>query len=433
MGFVSLKRLILKDKKLKHRCLKCVVISNLMNFLNSIGVMLGLCFLPASLDASPDFFELPPIKYSETASEDAVAELIRSDWSPSPRDSKAFLKSLLYKLGVSKESQVLVFSKTSLQTGLITQKNQRAIYFSPDVYIGWVPGGKIEIIIEDAKLGPVFYVVSPPLAGQKPKFVRATDSCLVCHATSRTENIPGMFIRSVIPDENAHARLGEGTTLVTDATPLKERWGGWYVTGRSDDPHLGNRWSVDESPLEPEHSSLDDLRGQFDTEKYLTSRSDILALMVLEHQCKVHNLLTKAKFGFRRAEHFQKSINPNQKIGAEGSMTRKSAEQSAKEIVSALLFENETRLGGDGVESDERFRKILRTFAPETKAGNSLADLRLFQRIFRHKCSYMVYSKAFKSLPDPVKEQVLQHLREKTAGLKERKVRAILDETLPGF
>lgn len=390
-------------------------------------------FLTTRLNATPDYFELPPIRYSETASEDAVAELMKSDWTAPSGEPKAFLRALLHQLGISEESQVLVFSKTSLQTGLITQKNPRAIYFSPDAYVGWIPGGKVEIIIEDEKLGPVFYIVSPPYGDQKTKFVRATDSCLVCHATSRTESVPGVFIRSVIPDENAHARLSEGTTLVTDATPLKDRWGGWYVTGSSDDPHLGNRWSVDESTVEPARSNLKNLNQQIDTSKYLTPRSDIVALMVLEHQCQIHNLLTKAKYGFRRAEHFQKSINPDQQIGAEGSMTRKSAEQSAQEIVCALLFENEVELGGDGVEGSEEFTKVLRTFAPVTRTGKSLTDLRLFQRLFRYKCSYMIYSKAFKSLPPLVKEAVLKRLREKTDDRKFVRVRAVLAETVSGF
>lgn len=249
---------------------------------------------------------MPPIKYSETASEDAVTELIQGDWLAPPGDKKVFLKALLDKLGVSVESQVLVFSKTSLQTGLINQRNPRALYFSPNTYVGWVPGGKIEIIIEDETLGPVFYVVSAPFGGEKPKFIRATDSCLVCHATSRTEGVPGIFIRSVIPDKNAHAMLSKGTTLVTDATPLKDRWGGWYVTGASDDRHLGNRWSVDDESF-PVNSkpTLDDLESKIDTDKYLTPRSDILVIMVLEHQCQMHNLLTKAKFDYRRSLYYR--------------------------------------------------------------------------------------------------------------------------------
>lgn len=102
-------------------------------------------------------------------------------------------------------------------------------------------------------------------------------------------------------------------------------------------------------------------------------------------------------------------------------MTGKFAKQSAQEIVRVLLFEDEAKLGGDGVESGEEFVKVLQTFAPATESGKSLTQLRLYQRIFRYQCSYMIYSKAFASLPEVVKERVFITLREKTQGLVIRK------------
>ncbi|MFT6498136.1 MAG: hypothetical protein ACJAT6_000262, partial [Akkermansiaceae bacterium] len=112
-----------------------------------------------------DFFELPPIKYSETASEDAVAQMAKEiesgDWVVPPSDGKSFLKAVLKKLDIPEESQVLVFSKTSLQNSLINQRNPRALYFSMDAYVGWMPGGKVEVIIQDKTLGPVFYTIDP--------------------------------------------------------------------------------------------------------------------------------------------------------------------------------------------------------------------------------------------------------------------------------
>lgn len=42
-------------------------------------------------------------------------------------------------------------------------------------------------------------------------------------------------------------------------------------------------------------ANLEDLSGTINTEKYLAPTSDIVALLVLEHQCRMHNLLTKAK------------------------------------------------------------------------------------------------------------------------------------------
>jgi len=83
----------------------------------------GLCFAFSCMgiclsQAGQDFFELPPIKYSETASDDAVVrlagEIERGDWVVGPMDGKAFLKAVLQKLEILEESQVLVFSKTSI-------------------------------------------------------------------------------------------------------------------------------------------------------------------------------------------------------------------------------------------------------------------------------------------------------------------------------
>ena len=179
--------------------------------------------------AGQDFFELPPIKYSETASQGAVAkmaaEIDSGDWVVRKVDEKAFLKALLKKLNIPEESQVLVFSKTSLQNSLINQRNPRLIYFSMDACVGWVLGDKVEVIIEDEKLGPVFYTIDPPFGDRSARVVRATDSCLQCHATSRTSGVPGMFIRSVVLDQNSHPILSAGTSLVTDSTPFKEGGG----------------------------------------------------------------------------------------------------------------------------------------------------------------------------------------------------------------
>jgi len=138
-----------------------------------------------------------------------------------------------------------------------------------DAYVGWVPGGKVEVIIEDEKLGPVFHTINPPHGDRPVKISRATDSCLQCHATSRISGVPGMFIRSVVPDQNSHAILSAGTSLVTDSTPLKDRWGGWYVSGSSDHSHLGNRWipdrSLDGADLEAEVTDYENLSELINT------------------------------------------------------------------------------------------------------------------------------------------------------------------------
>src|SRR6188768_3088378 len=47
-----------------------------------------------------------------------------------------YLPSLLKALGISQESQVLVFSKTSLQRDRISPENPRALFFNDDLYVG---------------------------------------------------------------------------------------------------------------------------------------------------------------------------------------------------------------------------------------------------------------------------------------------------------
>ncbi len=415
---------------------------------------LGLCFAFFCMgicvaQAGRDFFELPPIKYSETASDDAVArlagEIERGDWVVDPMDGKAFLKAVLKKLEIPEESQVLVFSKTSLQNSLINQRNPRSIYFSMDAYVGWVPGGKVEVIIEDEKLGPVFYTIDPPYGDRPVKISRATDSCLQCHATSRTSGVPGMFIRSVVPDQNSHAILSAGTSLVTDSTPLKDRWGGWYVSGSSDHPHLGNRWipdsKLDGVELVPEVTKHENLSRLIDTDKYLQPTSDIVALMVLEHQCRTHNLMTKAKMGYQRALYFQKSYSEGEDLNSREGMSWKTADSSAKEIVKAFLFTDEIDPGGDGVEGAKAFADAFEGRGLKTEKGKSLRDFRLYGRIFKNRCSYMIHSKAFQGMPAIVKARVFHHLRlglsddvENHLSSREKKaIRGILIETVPSF
>ena len=395
-----------------------------------------------------DFFELPPIRYSETQSHDKVAlwarEVESGKWNGGGTSGKAFLKEVLKKLDVPEESQVLVFSKTSLQNSLINHHNPRAIYFSLDTYVGWVPGGKVEVIAMDETLGPVFYTIDPPVGKTPPKVVRANDSCLQCHATSRTSGVPGMFVRSVVPDENSHPILSAGTSLVTDRTPLKDRWGGWYVSGTSSEGHLGNRW-IDEGEsergeLEPEVTSLADLSSLIDTGKYLRATSDIVALMVLEHQCRTHNLMTKAKMTYERAVYFQKSFS-DEGLDSPDGMAWTTAESSAKAIVDAFLFVGEVEPGEDGVEGAEDFTEVFESRGVKSQTGKSLRQFRLYGRMFKYRCSYMIHSKAFQILPDPVKKRAFHHLgkvldgeSEVRLGQRDREViREILEETVEGF
>jgi hypothetical protein len=390
-----------------------------------------------------DFWDLEPIRYSDTMPTDRLAGLVKKleerKLEGQPGQGLKALEFVLDYLNVPRESQVLVFSKTSLQISRITPQNPRSLYFSENAYVGYVPGGAVEVIAHDAVLGPVFYLVESDKDGAM-KIERDTNRCLSCHATSRTENVPGMLIRSVYAEETGHPILQLGTHDVAHETPLADRWGGWFVTGRSSLPHLGNRVFKEDSDLTPSSIPIKSVGGMVDAKNYLRPNSDIVSLLVLEHQVKMHNLINAAAMNYRRSVYFMKTLNPDADPaqGSAGDI----ADSGAKDIVDYLFFKDETDLGDD-VEGDPGFQQAFVKRFPKTKDGESLAEFRLYGRIFKNRCSYMVYSEAFKGMPDALKNRVIARMKRVVAGeeegfeyLKEserKRIDTILSETLDGW
>ena len=83
----------------------------------------------------PDY-EQPPVSYSATPANDALAKLrqrIASGELAFAGSDKQALQTLLDVLDVPAASQILVFSKTSLQRARIRPDRPRALYFSDSV------------------------------------------------------------------------------------------------------------------------------------------------------------------------------------------------------------------------------------------------------------------------------------------------------------
>jgi len=406
--------------------------------------MVTVATLGLAFGQQVDVWDLPPLRYSDTPPSDAVAglaarlrsgELVVAGKSPLEK-----LRFVLEVLDVPESSQVLVFSKTSKQIGKIHPRNPRCLFFSENAYVGYVPGGAIEVIVEDPLLGPVFYLVETGGA-QGLEVARDTSDCFSCHGTTRTEGVPGMLVRSVFPDADGHAILPLGTVTVTHETPIEERWGGYYVTGRSALPHLGNRVFEESGPAEPAVQAVEELGGRIDVGKYPRPTSDVVALVVLEHQCRVHNLLTAARVRYRRARFLAEAIDPG--ADPDAGQAGRVADAMAAKLVDALLFKGEADLG-EGLEGDEGFQRDYAARFPRTAGGDSLADFKLYRRIFKNRCSCMVYSSAFSQLParvkravlarmrralDPGEETIAPHLRDSEKG----RLRRILAETLPAW
>lgn len=343
--------------------------------------------------------------------------------------AKAWVQSVLRELKVPVESQVLVFSKTSLQNPLITPQTPRSVFYNEECYVGWAQGGMMELIGMDPVLGPQFYTLSRNGSKDRRPELAVSEQCLSCHESSRTNNVMGMLVRSVYTDADGQPMLQFGSFLSGHESPLGERWGGWYVTGRSGkDLHMGNLITTadGDSPVLDRAKGSNVLRLDrfFNTNPYLTNTSDIVALMVLEHQCMMHNKFTDGAKSTREAmarQHdLQKTFNEPVTDTPQGSALTVIHSQAEK-IVKHLLFCEEYTLQDGGVEGGAAFQDAFRKNRHDTADGRSLKDFQLLNRLFKYRCSYMIYSSTFDALPVQLKNEIYAQLDAVLSGQNQSK------------
>jgi hypothetical protein len=353
---------------------------------------------------------------------DVQAQIDRDELHLEYSPEFGYLPSLLKALLVPAESQSLVFSKTSLQMRRISPRTPRAIYFSDDVYVGFCQSGEVlEISAVDPKLGAVFYSLDQRQM-DRPQIVRRTDNCLVCHSSSRVEGVPGHVIRSLYVDNSGQPLLSGGSRTVDHTTPIDQRWGGWYVTGtHGTQKHLGNLTVKGRDFVEPvdnsEGHNLVDLEFRINPDRYLTAHSDIVALMVLEHQAFVHNRLTRANFDTRQALAYEATINDamDKPAGSELESTTRRIKSTGDRLVQALLFTDEAPLTAP-IKGTSGYAEQFASSGPRDKQGRSLRDLDMTTRMFKYPCSYLIYSKSFDGLPSQSRDYVLQRLWDVLSG-----------------
>ena len=171
--------------------------------------------------------------YSTRATANAVDSLsarLQSGHASLPFETiTGHLKPVLDALDVRVDSQVVVFSKTSLQSNQIRPGNPRAIYFNDSVMVGWVRGGFIEIAAHDPQQGAVFYRVLQAPTGSPAIF--RDNRCLQCHNSFATLGVPGFLAKSVPSAIDGSPLPWLGNYLTDHRSPIAERWAGWFVTG----------------------------------------------------------------------------------------------------------------------------------------------------------------------------------------------------------
>jgi hypothetical protein len=384
-------------------------------------------FLVLPIAACAVDLDAEPINYAKAPADNVIERLNKHLTSGKMKiacDPKmGYLPSLLKALDVPQSSQILVFSKTSFQRNRISPATPRALYFNDDVYIGYCQQGDVlEVSAVDSRLGAVFYTVDQK-AIDRITFTRQTESCLLCHASSANQGLPGHLIRSVYADATGNPVLRFGTHRIDQTSPLKERWGGWYVTGKAGkQTHLGNL-IVNERERDPDNIdnsaglNVTDLNKRIKSSAYLTGHSDIVALMVVEHQAEMHNLIGRASLLTRCALHEQMTLNKelNRPPDEAWDSVTSRINHAGEAVVRYMLMSGELELQ-EKVEGTSPFASEFMKKGLHDKKCRSLRDLDLKHRLFTYPCSYLIYSKAFDDLPAPVKDRIFLRLWEVLTG-----------------
>jgi hypothetical protein len=271
----------------------------------------------------------------------------------------------------------------------------------------------IDLIGVDPVKGPIFFTLE-----QKPNqpvvFKRQVRDCIQCHLGPETVNVPGLMLRSVRTND-----LGKPMSQVQNFVGghnniLKERWGGWYVTGTHDgEEHLGNGFYGTNPPTPDslkQNSNITSLKDKFDTSKYPAAESDAVALLVLDHTVRMQNYIVQAQYETRTAQEERKHSaiplvdNSNWRI-----------KNSGESLLTYMLFRDEGALHGKITGTSDFTRRFSQS-GPRDKQGRSLFEFDLNKRVFRYPCSYMIYTKSFDALPQEMKEYLWKRFREILSG-----------------
>jgi len=357
-------------------------------------------------------FELdhPAVQYRTRGTSNVVSALNTALQSGQTKlgfeNRTGYLRPLLDALHVPVDSQIAVFSKTSLQKPLISPSNPRTIFFNDAVSVAWMNTGFIEVATHDPQQGAVFYTL--PQAWVPMPQLRREDGCLQCHYSANTLGIPGFLARSVPSTTDGAIMPWLGNYETDHRSPLDERWGGWYVTGHVGARHLGNApvkdKNADDLKIEDANLNVPTLATRFDTSAYLSPHSDVVALLVFDHQVRMMNLITRIGWEARVLAHDGRSVD------AAATALR----DAAAEVVDYMLFVDEARL--TGVQGSSGFAKTFSAQGPRDSKGRSLRDFDLQTRVFRYPCSYLIYSRAFDELLPSAKQAIYARMSEVLSG-----------------
>lgn len=357
--------------------------------------------VPAAVEDIKDFAG-PPHNYWTKPPQDRFTKLFEKLKSGAAKldesSPNAFLESLLRALDIPVSSQLLVFSVTSLQSSVISPRNPRALYFNEDTYVGYPPGGRIEIMSFDPELGGIFYIFPIPRAGETPVVDRSS-RCFNCHAGSFSNHVPGLFVESVIPGDNGGPLEAFRREESGHGVPYAERHGGWHVTGdfrMESKANMMGRYFQGKTTTRPNPPG-----AIFDLRNYLTDTSDILPHLIHEHQVGFTNRVVEAVYQTRaRLDAGKGRLTPADTAALN---------ELATGLVRYILFADEAPLPAP-VKGDPKFVDDFQRGRKTASGGLSLRDFDLRTRLFKHRCSYMIDSSLWEGMHPLLKQSVYAKL-----------------------
>ena len=384
---------------------------------------------------APSFdYKVPPHNYWGREPQDVFTALLKKiadgEVKLDTSSEQAFARSVLAALDVPVSSQLLLYSATSLQSERINARNPRALYFNEDVYVGVVPGGLVEVLSIDPALGGIFHVFNMPQPGVMPVAERST-RCFNCHATNATQRLPGLIAESVAPLPNGGSYESYRGKEQGHQIPIADRFGGWHVTSAKS---FGASREGAYAQTTPNGVRIIRIKpGEMsDLGKHLLPTSDILAHLVHEHQLGFDNRVMQASYLGREME----AKGSSRSFADDARLNEK-----AQELVRYVLFADEARLPSGGIVGDPQFAKDFARNRKPGPGGAALKDFDLKTRMFKYRCSYMIYTPQWQKMPEIIKTRIYAGMKGALSGKNHEfaylpaderlKIVAILRETLP--
>lgn len=313
-------------------------------------------------------------------------------------DEKSDLLKLLEELNILPSSQSLVFSNTSLQLSKIGVNTPRAIYFSDNIYIGFIPNAQLEVIAIDPLRGAIPYIFDfHDLGHNEIITIKRSDKCMRCHSSQKTDYVPGLLLGSVIPMRGGGTLDVLNPNKSSHTVPYEKRFGGWFIDEQN---HSIKSWANSVAVVNSKgRTERNNVNFSKNKHLYPFNGSDVVAHIVLEHQVGFTNLCIKIQYKSREelTEHEKLSFN--------------FIKNSSTELLDYSLFLNEPRLESPINKEESQFAVEFEKVSLQKVKTSPLRTFRLKERIFELRCSYMITSNIFNALPFPIKEVFFKELR----------------------